>query len=99
MTDMNTGQSTQIAEHAEPVKAVKFLDNNPSIMATGSWDKTIKYWDLRSPQPVSTIQLPERLYSMDTKGNLLVAATADRHILLYDLNNPTTVFKVKYPHL
>ncbi|KAI8139788.1 WD40-repeat-containing domain protein [Fennellomyces sp. T-0311] len=93
MTDMNTGQTTQVAEHAEPVKAVKFLDNNPSIMATGSWDKTIKYWDLRSPQPVSTAQLPERLYSMDTKNNLLVAATADRHILLYDLNNPTTVFK------
>ncbi|CAO3623955.1 unnamed protein product [Cunninghamella blakesleeana] len=91
--DVATGQSSQIATHDGTIKSVAFLDRQQSILATGSWDKTIKYWDLRSPQPIGTVNLPERLYSMDTRQNLLVAATADRHICLFDLNNPTVIFK------
>ncbi|KAI8047976.1 WD40-repeat-containing domain protein [Gilbertella persicaria] len=92
MYDLNTGQSTQIGAHDEPVKAAKFLDGQ-NVLATGSWDKTLKYWDFRSPQPVGTVQLNERCYAMDTRGNLLVAATADRQVLVFDLSNPTTIFK------
>ncbi|KAI8391842.1 WD40-repeat-containing domain protein [Radiomyces spectabilis] len=93
MYDINTNQTTQVAEHAEAVKCVKFLDQGQQILATGSWDKTIKYWDTRSPQPIGTVQLPERCYTMDTAGNLLIAGTADRHIVIFDLNNPTSIFK------
>ncbi|KAI8970845.1 WD40-repeat-containing domain protein [Pilobolus umbonatus] len=88
-----TGQTTQVAAHDEPIKSVKFLDGQSGILATGSWDKTIKYWDLRSPQPIGTVQLPERVYSMDTRGDLLVAATADRNISIFNLNEPTRIFK------
>lgn len=93
MYNLATGQSTQVAAHDEPVKSVKFLDGQSSILATASWDKTIKYWDTRSPQPVGTVQLKERCYSMDTKNDLLVAATADRNVLIFNLSNPTTIFK------
>mmetsp|Transcript_20961 Transcript_20961/g.51650 ORF Transcript_20961/g.51650 Transcript_20961/m.51650 type:complete len:200 (-) Transcript_20961:72-671(-) len=41
------------------------------------------------------VPLPERLYAMDTRGPLLVAATAERHILVYDIRKPTTPFKQK----
>jgi mRNA export factor len=94
MYDVATGQSTQIAAHDEAIKGIKFLDQGQQILATGSWDKTVKYWDLRSPQPIGTVTLPERVYSMDTRQQLMVVGTADRHILLFDLNNPTTIFKV-----
>lgn len=93
MYNLNTGQTTQVGAHNEPVKTVKFLDGQANILATASWDKTIKYWDLRSPNPVGTAQLPERCYAMDTKGDLLVAATADRHVAIFNLSNPTTIFK------
>ncbi|CAO3617175.1 unnamed protein product [Cunninghamella echinulata] len=91
--DVNTGQSSQIAEHSEPIKCVNFIDQGQNIVATGSWDKTLKYWDLRSPQPIGTVQLPERVYTMDSFGPLLVVGTADKHICIFDLNNPTTIFK------
>ncbi|KAI9493325.1 WD40-repeat-containing domain protein [Zychaea mexicana] len=93
MMDLSTGQSTQIGAHGDTVKCIKFLDQGQEILATGSWDKTIKYWDLRSPQPIGTLQLPERVYSMDAASNLLVAATADRHIAVVNLSNPTAIFK------
>ncbi|KAI7897548.1 WD40-repeat-containing domain protein [Cokeromyces recurvatus] len=93
MYNLATGQTVQVAAHDEPIKCVKFLDNQPNILVTGSWDKTLKYWDLRSPTPIGTLQLPERCYSMDTKANLLVAGTADRHVIIVNTNNPTTIFK------
>lgn len=93
MLDVSTGQSTQIAQHDDTIKCIKFLDQG-NIVATGSWDKTVRYWDTRSPQPVGTVQLPERCYAMDAKGPLMTVGTAEKHICIFDLNNPTVIFKV-----
>lgn len=30
-----------------------------NMLVTGSWDKTVKYWDLRQANPVHTQQMPE----------------------------------------
>lgn len=91
--DMTTGQSQQIAQHTEPIKSILYLNQN--MVATGSWDKTIKYWDMRTPQPVGTITLSERLYSMDSHDSLLVAGTADRMMTLINLNSPMSVYKTE----
>lgn len=43
MFDVTTGQSTQVAQHEGPIKVVKWVDSpQGGILATGSWDKTIK---------------------------------------------------------
>jgi mRNA export factor len=41
------------------------------------------------------VQLPERCYAMDAKGPLMVVGTAEKHVCIFDLNNPTVIFKVK----
>ncbi|CAE6473836.1 unnamed protein product [Rhizoctonia solani] len=93
MFDLQTGQTTQVASHDDAVKCVRWVDAQGGILATGSWDKTIKYWDLRQSTPVAKVDLPERCYTMDVVYPLLVVGTADRQVLVYDLNNPTTVFR------
>ncbi|KAF7985646.1 hypothetical protein HWV62_2165 [Athelia sp. TMB] len=94
MFDVTTGQSTQVAQHDAPIKVVRWVDSpQGGILATGSWDKTIKYWDLRAPNPVSTVQLPDRCYSMDIAYPLMVVGTAERHIQVFNLSNPTTPYK------
>jgi hypothetical protein len=45
MFDVTTGQSQQVAQHDAPVKVVKWVDTQGGILATGSWDKTIKVQD------------------------------------------------------
>lgn len=60
---------------------------------TGSWDKTVKYWDLRSPNPAGTLSVHEKVYSMDTKDETLVVATAERKLHIVDLKNPTKIFR------
>jgi mRNA export factor len=93
--DLQSGQSAQIGQHdsaVSVVRAVNIESAGAPIVASGSWDKTLKYWDLRQQQPVTTIQLPERVYTMDSQKNLLVVGTADRKICIIDLSNPGTIF-------
>ena len=47
------------------------------MLITGSWDRTVRYWDLRQPNPVHTQQLPERVYAMDAVFPVLVVGLAD----------------------
>ena len=43
MFDVTTGQATQVAQHDAPIKVVGWVDApGTGILATGSWDKTIK---------------------------------------------------------
>lgn len=43
MHDITTGQSQQVAQHDAPIKVVKWVETpQGSILATGSWDKTLK---------------------------------------------------------
>lgn len=39
--DVTTGQPTQFARHEGPIKGLRWIDG-PNIVATGSWDKTLK---------------------------------------------------------
>lgn len=94
--DIQSGQAQTIGMHDGPVKTVRFVECGPTntqVVVSGSWDKTLRYWDTRQPQPVSTIQLPERVYAMDAAQKLLVVGTAERHVLIIDLNNPQQISK------
>lgn len=96
LLDLNSPtQPQQIAVHEMPIKSIRFVNGGPTgqLVVTGSWDKTLKYWDLRQQQPIGTVQLPDKCYSLDVKDSLLVAGTAERHIAIINLNNPTTIFK------
>lgn len=43
MFDITNGQSQQVAQHDAPVKVVKWIETpQGGILATGSWDKTVK---------------------------------------------------------
>ena len=75
----------------EPIRDT-FWSQEKNFLITASWDKTIKYWDGKSATPGATLQLPERVYSVDVQGQLLVAATADRKIVVVNLNNPGQIF-------
>lgn len=48
--------------------------------------------------PVATVQLPERCYAMDVVYPLMVVGTAERHMQIYNLTNPTVPYKVRYYH-
>jgi mRNA export factor len=90
----NTTTATQVAVHDGPIKACRmFTVNGTSMLVTGSWDKTIKYWDLRSAQPAATLQCQDRVYSMDVRNQLLVVATAERYLNMINLAEPQKFYR------
>lgn len=89
---LSGGQPITVAMHDAPIKDIAWIPEM-NLLATGSWDKTIKYWDTRQPNPVHTQQLPERCYAMTVKHPLMVVGTADRNIIVYNLQNPQVEFK------
>lgn len=98
LLDLASGQTTarQVAAHDQPIRCVKFFDapqGGDQMIVTGSWDKTVKYWDLRQSTPVATLQCQERVYTMDVKQSLLVIGTAERYINVVNLNDPTKFYK------
>ncbi|KAL7417410.1 WD40-repeat-containing domain protein [Mrakia frigida] len=95
MFDLGSGQATQVAAHDAPIRSCRYgvASNGSSFLITGGWDRSLKFWDLRSPNPIGQVHLPERCYTMDTTGDVLVVGTAERHIQLFDLRNPATAVK------
>lgn len=97
MLDIGAGaaQAQQVAAHDQPIRCVEAITANGSpMLVTGSWDKTIKYWDLRQQAPVATVDVRERVYTMSQRNSeLLVVGTADRWLHVIDLKNPTTLFR------
>lgn len=79
----------QIGVHDAPAKSVGFLPSN--LVVSGGWDRKLKFWDTRSPNPVGVIDMPERVYDLDVRGNLMVVITAGRHIVTYNVGGSTPV--------
>mmetsp|Transcript_16838 Transcript_16838/g.21296 ORF Transcript_16838/g.21296 Transcript_16838/m.21296 type:complete len:362 (-) Transcript_16838:30-1115(-) len=75
----------QIGAHSAAVSAIGFLKST-NIIVSGSYDKKLLFWDARTPNPVHSIELPERCYDLDVRENLMVVATAERHVLVYDVS-------------
>jgi len=92
MWNLATNQQQQVAQHSAPVRHCFFVPQM-NMLVTGSWDKTISYWDLRNPNPIHTQSVPERVYAMDCVHPLLVVGTADRTIQVYNLANPQQPYK------
>ena len=73
MFDVTTGQSSQVAQHDAPIKTVRWIDTpQGGILATGSWDKTLKvrvclwWWSY-----------------LHFRFNLLINLNTDRWMLLF----------------
>jgi len=82
----------QIAQHDAPIKSI-FCIAEMNLVVTGSWDKTVKFWDCRQATPAGQFQLPERCYAMDVKHPLMVVATAERQVIIYNLSGQPSEFR------
>ncbi|XP_036178377.1 mRNA export factor isoform X3 [Myotis myotis] len=93
---MHTGPVLDVcwSDHDAPVKTIHWIKApNYSCVMTGSWDKTLKFWDTRSSNPMMVLQLPERCYCADMIYPMAVVATAERGLIVYQLENQPSEFR------
>ncbi|TVY53119.1 Nucleoporin [Lachnellula cervina] len=94
----NGAPAQTVSSHDAPIRSIRFFNMpnaNAPMLATGSWDKSVRYWDLRQQTPAATLVCHDRVYAMDVKEQLLVIGTAEKHIHIVDLNAPTTIFETR----
>lgn len=102
--DLASDQVLQVAAHDAPVMTCHWVKGSSyTCLMTGSWDKTLKFWDTRSPNPLMVINLPERCYCADVDYPMAVVGTAGRTLIVYSLDQNPTEFKrqespLKYQH-
>eukprot|EP00866_Antonospora_locustae_P002300 jgi/Antlo1/2300/2 len=82
--DLQANKTFKISAHSGAIKAVKFYNN---LLISGSFDKTLKFWDLRTTSPVHTINLSERVFCMDLNRDMLSVSLAGNKVSVYDLRN------------
>merc|ERR1712002_56410 len=58
-----------------------------SGIVTGSWDKTVRLWDPRAHNVVTSYSLPNKVYTMAVCGHRIIVGTGSRHVFVYDLRN------------
>ncbi|KAK7493213.1 hypothetical protein BaRGS_00015550 [Batillaria attramentaria] len=73
-----------LSGHSEAVSAVHWMDEKTVV--TSSWDHTLRLWDLQQAVQSSLMQGSKVFLdiSYSTLNGLIVAASADRHVRLYD---------------
>ncbi|KAJ3072870.1 mitotic spindle checkpoint protein Bub3 [Podochytrium sp. JEL0797] len=85
--DLHSGHETVLGSHEDAVKCIA-TDPQTNLIASGSWDKSVKLFDLRAEQhQVAALSHPHKVHSLDAKEGKLVVATADRRFYIYDLRN------------
>lgn len=97
INDFNTNQINEIKAHEKGIKNCKLYNN---IVLTASWDHTIKFWDLRSNQPVFTLNLESKIYSMDIQGDHVAAALANNQIVYFNVKELSSkkILKTKFKY-
>ncbi|CAF2511609.1 unnamed protein product [Rotaria sp. Silwood2] len=104
MWDLQSNTFVQIAAHDQPIRTINYIQRpSYSCVMTGSWDRTVKFWDTRQAAPLKQLIFSERIYAADVFGPMAVITTADRAIQVYSLDQGPTEYKkieslLKYQH-
>jgi|UniRef100_A0AC35EY34 cell cycle arrest protein BUB3 len=84
--NVEAGRDNSMGKHE---KGVRCLEYSPTMRwaVSGSWDKLMKLWDVRTSMPVHATEVEDKVYALSTVDYRAVIGTSDRRVFVYDLRN------------
>jgi cell cycle arrest protein BUB3 len=68
-TDLETNTTSLLGTHNDGVKEIIYCRDSNTLL-TGSWDSSVNQYDARNGDLVTSLKQPDKVYSMDSAGNL-----------------------------
>ncbi|KAI3675383.1 hypothetical protein L1987_84973 [Smallanthus sonchifolius] len=91
----------ELKEHERRVWSVDFSWSNPTLVASGSDDCSVKLWNINQGTSVGTIKTKANVCCVQfpsDSGNTLAFGSADHRIYYYDLRNPSVPLSTLIGH-
>ncbi len=76
--------TTAIVSHENAIQSLSTIDK---VVVSGSWDSALKFTDTTSNSLIASINLPGKVFCMDTTSSLVVCAMPKRQLHIYDIRN------------
>ena len=88
LTESSPYHIATLEGHTDRVTSVAFSPVDATLLATGSWDRTVKLWDVETLQDIATLEghtsgVSSVVFSRD--GSTLATGSWDRTVKLWDM--------------
>jgi len=83
--DLNSGKFGPIGKHEIGCKELIWMPTM-NVLMSGGWDGKLNFWDLRTQNPVFSLDFQKKIYSMSMTFPLLVVGMSDRIVSYFNLN-------------
>ena len=93
LTEISPHHITTLDEHAAGVVSVSF-SHDERTLTSGSWDGTVKLWDVATRQNIATLDEHTDVVSsvsFSTNGEILVSGSWDGTVKLWDVETETKI--------
>ena len=77
--------------HTEAIRKVCAIDEN--VVVSGSWDRVLKAWDLRTMKNVASVNVGSKVFCMDTSGTKVVVGGSDKRVSIFEFNTGGSAFR------
>ncbi|MEN2499561.1 MAG: Poly(A)+ RNA export protein rae1 [Marteilia pararefringens] len=93
---LQTQQVVDIGSHNGPVSSCHFYEaSNVELLLSASYDKSLKFWDLRQTANPYVVNMSERVTCADVYSNFGVVCTFDNKVHLFNLSGQPAMVKEK----
>lgn len=82
--DVEKSSEKTIGVHEMPIRCLKYCSKFDVILS-GSWDGNVCAWDGKNANPSFTLQNNDKVFSLDCNDYLVIVATANRKLLIWDV--------------
>merc|ERR1712013_373624 len=66
------------------------MGTSNSLLISGSWDRTVSFWDINSGQRAGQSALPAKVFCSALRGNVLIVGLSNKNVAVFDLRKPQT---------
>jgi len=97
LTQTDVRSTTELTGHTDQIAAIACNPSHPSLLATGSGDKTVHLWDLRAPKASRVVQTPGANINLayHPDGKRLAVGDKSETVSLIDTESGTFLYTIK----